>query len=121
MKTPLGAALVMGVIHWAWHLPRDVLPLMGGAAIGPYLIGQLTFLLLTVALAIVCGYCVNVSGGSVIPAIMIHGGTNVWSKAMGEFVNPMFGRIDFRSFLLVLIAIIILVFARRRLGLGKQQ
>ena len=118
MKTPLGAALVMGVIHWAWHLPRDILPLMGGAEIAPYLLGQLTFLLLTIALAIVCGYCVNVTGGSVIPAIMIHGGTNVWSKAMGDFVNPVFfDRIDLRSFILIIIAIIILIFARRRLGL----
>lgn len=116
MKSPLGAALTLGLLHWAWHLPREVITLLGGASLPAFLIGQLVFLMLTIALAIVAGFCVNMTGGSVLPAIMVHGGTNVWSKAMGEYVSPSFGILDLRTLLVILAALIILAFARRRLG-----
>jgi len=121
MRSPLNAALVLGLLHWAWHLPREVFTILGGAPLGAFLIGQLTFLVLTIALAIVAGYCVNRTGGSVLPAIMVHGGTNVWSKAMGEYVSPTFGILDLRTLIVGLAAILIIVFARKSLGLKRER
>jgi uncharacterized protein len=117
MRSPVGAALMIGVIHWAWHLPREVITLMSGASVVTFLTAQTVFLILTIALAVVCGFCVNMTGGSVLPAIMVHGGTNVWSKAMGEYVAPSFGILDLRTLIVILLALILLAFARKRLGL----
>lgn len=120
MRSPLNAALLLGVLHWAWHLPREVLTLLAGASFGPFLIGQATFLALTLAMAIVAGYCVNRTGGSVLPAIMVHGGTNAWSKAMGEYVSPTFGFLDLRTMILIAAALGVLAFAGKQLGKRRE-
>lgn len=72
---PLGAAVLVGVGWGLWHVPRDVV-----AGVIDRL-GMLQYLLLflpafvagTVTMSIVAAYFVNRSGGSVIPAIMVHG------------------------------------------------
>ncbi|MEN9617586.1 MAG: hypothetical protein RL022_3008, partial [Chloroflexota bacterium] len=59
--------------------------------------------------------CVALSGlmtvawqhtGSVWPAVMIHGGTNVWSKAIGASMWERTGR-DIRTYIVVGLAIVV--------------
>lgn len=113
---PLLAAVLLGVLHWAWHLPREVLSIMGGIALPLWALYQTVFLILCIALAIVCGFAVNRAGGSVWPAIFVHGGTNVWSKALGVHAAPTAGVLDLRTLLVVLLAILIAALAGRQLG-----
>lgn len=120
MRSPLTAALFLGTLHWAWHLPREIIPLASGTPIATFFTLQAVFLLLCLALAIVAGYCVNLTGGSALPAIMVHGGSNVWAKAMGEYSSPSFGLFDLRTLILLLLASLILIFAGRRLGLAAR-
>ena len=121
MSTPLMAALVLGVLHWAWHLPREAPGLLGGVAIDTFLVNQIVFMVLCIALAVVAGFCVNRTGGSVWPAIFVHGGTNVWSKGVGDFAAPSFGFLDLRTLLVVTIAIAVALIAGRQLGRSALQ
>jgi hypothetical protein len=116
-RAPLLAAVTLGFLHWAWHLPREAIALLGGVAPAGLLVDQGIFLALCVALAIVAGYCVNVTGGSVWPAVFVHGGSNVWSKALGEHVAPSFGVLDLRTLLILVLALVVALAAGRRLGL----
>jgi hypothetical protein len=116
MKHPLRAALVLGTLHWAWHLPREVLTLLGGVDPAGFLAAQGVFWVLCLALAVVAGYCVNLAGGSVWPAVIVHGGTNLWSKALSDHVAPSFGLVDLRTLILVLLALVIMLVAGRQLG-----
>ncbi|HEV2364678.1 MAG TPA: CPBP family glutamic-type intramembrane protease [Caulobacteraceae bacterium] len=116
MRNPVAAVLLLGVLHWAWHLPREVFTILSGAPIAPFLLGQGVFLLLCLALAIVACWCVNQAGGSIWPAVFVHGGSNVWSKAMGEFAAPSFGFVDLRFLILAIAAIVILIAGRKGLA-----
>jgi hypothetical protein len=116
MKHPLRAALLLGSLHWAWHLPREVLTLLGGVDPATFLVTQGVFWALCLALAIVAGFCVNLAGGSVWPAVLVHGGTNLWSKALSDHVAPSFGVLDLRTLILFVLAIIIVMVAGRQLG-----
>ena len=113
---PLIAAVLLGVLHWAWHLPREVLSIMGGVALAGWALNQAVFLLLCIALAVVAGFAVNRTGGSVWPAVFVHGGSNVWSKALGMHAAPTAGVLDLRTLLLVLLALLIAAIAGRSLG-----
>ncbi len=116
MKHPLRAAMLLGTLHWAWHLPREVLSLLGGVDPGSFLLTQGVFWALCLALAVVAGYCVNLAGGSVWPAVLVHGGTNLWSKALSDHVAPSFGLIDLRTLILFMLALVIALAAGRQLG-----
>ncbi|MDK2756110.1 MAG: CPBP family intramembrane metalloprotease [Blastomonas fulva] len=116
MKHPLRAAMLLGTLHWAWHLPREVLTLLGGVDPGSFLLTQGVFWALCLALAVVAGYCVNLAGGSVWPAVLVHGGTNLWSKALSDHVAPSFGLIDLRTLILFMLALVIALAAGRQLG-----
>ncbi len=113
---PLLGAVILGVLHWGWHLPREAPALLGGAPLGNWAVGQAVFLILCIALAIVAMYACNRAGGSVWPGIFVHGGSNVWSKAVGDAAAPSFGILDLRTLLIIVIAIIITASAGRRLG-----
>jgi hypothetical protein len=117
-KSPLNAALVLGVIWWAWHLPREVPGLITGASLTTaFFVGQAVFLALVLALSIVSTCLVNMTGGSVLPAIMLHGGTNVWSKALLPVGSPfLFGTIDLRTAIVFVLAILVLVIVGPNLG-----
>ncbi len=114
-RSPVLAALLVGAMHWAWHLPREIPNLLGGAPLSAWATGQLFFLLLCALLSIVACYCVNASGGSVWPAVFVHGGTNAWGKATTD-VFPSLGYIDVRLIMLVILSTLIVIFARHRLG-----
>ena len=116
MRSAWLAAVLLGVMHWAWHLPRELVAVLGPFDAGLFLVNQTVFLILCIALSICAMYGVNRSGGSLWPAIFIHGGTNVWSKAMSDAAAPSFGVLDLRSLLVIFAALVITVFAGRRLG-----
>jgi hypothetical protein len=86
LLTPLNAALVIGLAWGLWHVPRDV---VGGVVerLGfvQYLLIYLpSFVLGTLSTSIIIGYFMNRTGGSVLPAIMIHGLTNDAVGIAGE-------------------------------------
>jgi hypothetical protein len=77
LGSPLLAAMVLGVAWALWHLPREVLPIaMGQFAFGRFLIEQALFIAGCVGMTVVAVTFVNLTGGSVWPAIMIHGTLN---------------------------------------------
>ena len=75
---PLTAAILVGVGWGLWHVPRDITTgVVGRLGLLPYLFAFLpSFLLGTIAVSILCSYFMNRLGGSLWPAVMIHGLTN---------------------------------------------
>jgi hypothetical protein len=121
LGSPLKATLVLSLVWWGWHLPRDVPDLLtGGRGLVEYLESQVTFATLIVALAVLATNFVNLTGGSVLPAIMIHGGTNLWSKALDVGIvhqGAWFG--DARTWLVYAFAVLTLIVAGPRLSYDK--
>jgi D-alanyl-D-alanine carboxypeptidase len=116
--SPLGAAVGVGFLWYAWHLPREIPTLLAGVSLPSWGWDQAIFALLGIALSIVIGYAVNRTGGSVLPAILIHGGTNVWSKAATRYVNELCG-LDIRTWVVVLAAGATVLIAGPSLGRKK--
>jgi membrane protease YdiL (CAAX protease family) len=76
--TPLTAAVVLGVCWALWHFPRELpLLLTGQNTLPNLLLGQSRFILACISMTIVAVYFVNLAGGSVWPAIMVHGSFNM--------------------------------------------
>jgi hypothetical protein len=135
MRVPLVAALVLGVLHWAWHLPREMPAMLSGHSwimpygsfkFLPWAQGESMFAIYVILLSIICAYCYNLTGGSVWPAILIHGGTNVWGKSYAmdplyrfSWTHWHFGdrSLDPRAIVALLAVALILAFAGPRLGL----
>jgi hypothetical protein len=75
--SPLLAAVLLGVAWALWHLPREILPIaMGQFAVGEFLVEQGLFIVACIGMTIVAVTFVNYLGGSVLPAIIIHGTLN---------------------------------------------
>ena len=117
--SPLSATVCLGFLWYAWHLPREIPTLLAGGSLTSWGWDQAMFALLCVALSIVMGYAVNRTGGSVLPAILIHGGTNVWSKAATRYVNELCG-LDVRTWVVILAAGATVLIAGPSLGRKKQ-
>lgn len=86
LLTPLNAALVIGLAWGLWHIPRDV---VGGVVerlglLQYSLLYMPSFVLGTLSSSIIIGYFMNKTGGSVLPAIMIHGLNNDAVGIAGE-------------------------------------
>jgi membrane protease YdiL (CAAX protease family) len=75
LLSPLGAAVLVGIVWGLWHVPRDVVAgVIDRLGLLPYLLLFLpAFVAGTVTMSIVAAYFMNRCGGSVIPAIMVHG------------------------------------------------
>ena len=73
-----GAGAAVGVIVAVWHLPFFLLP---GTTQNTS--SFVTFLLILIAARIVFGYLYNVSGGSILLAILLHAFANTWSETLG--------------------------------------
>lgn len=99
------AALVIGCLHWAWHLPREVVTLASGVDLALVVRGQFVFLCLCIALSILSCFAVMQAGGSVWPAIIVHGGTNAWAKALGEGAPVWLQVIDLRTAIVLITAV----------------
>jgi len=114
-QTPLKAALLLGALWWAWHLPREIPTILGGQDLGRWASLQALFLALCLAETIVCVLCVNLCGGSVLPAILIHGGSNVWSKAAAADMYAVTDT-DVRTAIMIIAALWTLARFGRQLG-----
>ena len=73
-----GAGAAVGVIVAVWHLPFFLLP---GTTQNTS--SFVMFLLILIAARIVFGYLYNVSGGSILLAILLHAFANTWSETLG--------------------------------------
>jgi len=86
--SPLVATLIVGICWTFWHFPREVPSLISGQqSIPTLLLGQLQFMGACVGLSVVITYFVNITGGSVLPAIMWHGLFNYVFTAMSVRVD----------------------------------
>jgi membrane protease YdiL (CAAX protease family) len=113
-RSPLVASIILGLLWTAWHLPREIPVLLGGTNLGSFFAAQAYFALLCVALSIVATWLVNRTGGSILPAIMLHGGANVWTKALGD--AQTLADFDVRTGIVVGAAILIIIFTGPSLG-----
>ena len=73
------------------------------------------FILTCLSLSVLITVAWFKTGGSVLPAILIHGGTNVWSKAVGAPMFEVTGT-DVRTWIVFAAAIVVVVVTRGRLG-----
>jgi hypothetical protein len=94
---PLKAAIIIGICWGLWHLPRDittgVIERLGLLSyIGLFLP---SFVLGTIAVSIIAMFFVNRLGGSVIPAIVVHGITNDAIGLSGTASSPVLRRTHF--------------------------
>jgi hypothetical protein len=121
MLSPLRVALAIGVFWGLWHLPRDlttgVLERLGPTV---YLALYLpSFLLGTISVSVIASYFMNRLGGSVIPAVMIHGITNdsVGISGSASIVEALTPYHQFtKNSGLALVAIAIVIMAGSSLG-----
>ncbi len=121
--SPLRATVLVGLLWAGWHLPREVAFLFGGdMAFGFFLMKQLDFFASAVAVSMIMTYFFALSGGSVVPAIMIHGLANFFSKTFYFDGMPIFlGNIRFQTGVEIALALIILLAAGPRLGVREGQ
>lgn len=73
--SPAMVCVVLGLLWGLWHIPRDVIDFLS-MPLPTYLAGFFHFMTKCVGMSLVMGYFFNRTGGSVIPAIMIHGLVN---------------------------------------------
>lgn len=77
LQQPLVAAVVLGVAWALWHLPREIVPVLTGQfQLSRFLVEQGLFIVSCIGMTIVAVAFVNHAGGSVLPAIMVHGVLN---------------------------------------------
>lgn len=121
LGSPLRATLLLALIWWSWHLPRDVPGLIAGENLVGYLEGQAVFFSLCLSLAILATTFVNLTGGSVLPAMFIHGATNLWSKGLLSVDVPPIAKVfDLRTLVVYAFAVLALLIMGPRLGLAPR-
>lgn len=77
LQRPLVAAVVLGTAWALWHLPREIVPILTGQfEAGRFVLEQALFIVSCISMTIVALAFVNYAGGSVWPAIMVHGTLN---------------------------------------------
>jgi len=118
LRNPLRATILLAFLWWAWHLPREIPAVVERGLTSVFIEGQVIFLVLCLSLSVLITFFYNKTGGSVWPAILIHGGTNVVSKSISGPVNRLVG-FDLRALILFLIAMFIIIWAGPRLGTRK--
>jgi hypothetical protein len=119
MRTPLHAALFLGVLWALWHFPRNVPELMMGQPVSDFILGQITYLPGPMALTVIIAYFFNRTGGSIIPAILIHGISNYMQDTIPA--DGIFYRFGPHTVIEILIAVLIILIAGPQLGRRKPQ
>jgi len=118
-NSPLIATILIGVAWALWHFPREIPFFISGELdVVKLLLGQIRFIITCVSMSIVASYFVNITGGSVIPALLIHGTLNM---AGGMFdagaVVGVRSEFALESLMMwVLAAVVVLFVAGRDLG-----
>jgi membrane protease YdiL (CAAX protease family) len=124
INSPLAVALFVGVLWGLWHLPRDittgVIDRLG--AVDYVFLYLPSFLTGTISVSVIASYFMNRLGGSIIPAVIVHGITNdsvgiSGSASIVEALTPYHQFTKNSLFALVAIAIVIRVGA----SLGRRQ
>jgi len=110
------------VILAFWHFGRNVLSLIFGMPFGDWILTEINFLTSIIASTIVIVYFVNRLGGSIIPAIFLHGLGNYWFNYIFDPEVPVYYLgFEFDTILRVLGASIILIIAGKQLGLRGEK
>ncbi len=112
---PLMASILLGMLWWFWHFPREIPALLEGGVAIPFVWNQTQFALLCIGLSVLCTFGYQLTGGSIWPGIMIHGGTNVWSKALSGPLWEILG-VDLRNLIVFALAILLVLATRGRLA-----
>jgi hypothetical protein len=119
---PLKVAIIIGVCWGLWHLPRDITTgVIERLGISSYLALYLpSFILGTIAISVIASYFMNRLGGSVIPAIVVHGITNdavglSGTASIVEALTP-YHQIT-KNLPLALIAVALVIYSGRSLGM----
>lgn len=125
MSSPLAASLLLGVAWSLWHLPRDIgfgtTEALGAAQ---YLFAYLpAFTANCVLISIVATYFCNATGGSVIPAVMVHGLANdavgLAGLSTGVTFTPSYQLTKLAPYLLLVL--VILLVKGRSLGAAASE
>ena len=125
--SPLTASVVLGLIWAAWHLPREILPLMSGAE-GiwfKFIVKQANFVPGCIAGSILATYVFFKLGGSVWGGILTHAFHNELSVNIFQAHEPLLelgGGWTFRGLTLaeIVLAAVVLLLAGRRLGAPRE-
>jgi hypothetical protein len=124
MRSPLTVSVVLGILWGIWHLPREIPWLIKGAPLGPFFVGQVWFLIHTVSMSIIITFFFHKTGGSIIPAIMIHGLSNYFGRALFDSVaiTPITHHdMTLSVYEIVMIGVAILLIVVTGPNLGKQK
>jgi len=118
LGSPLKGALLVGVLWCFWHFPREIPGLLSGTQVwSDLIIGQLLFLTSCCGMSIVASYFVNITGGSVLPAIMLHGSLNLVNGMFSTAQVGMRSELTIDASLMWLgVAIVIVLIAGKDLG-----
>lgn len=120
--SPLMASVVLGCLWAAWHLPREIAPLMSGAdgAFVSFLFKQINFWPGCIATSIIATFLYFKLGGSVWSGILAHAVNNELVVNVLRIPEPayMLGDFALRGWgaLELLIAITIVILTNGRLG-----
>jgi membrane protease YdiL (CAAX protease family) len=112
LGSPLAGAIVLGLLWAAWHLP-ELLPYAVAHPTGAWTLTLAGFFLMCAADTVVMTFFYYRTGGSVLPAIMIHASWNFRSKALASPFEP-------RLWLVLGAALLTLLLAGPRLGQPRQ-
>jgi membrane protease YdiL (CAAX protease family) len=115
---PLRATIMVGLLWAAWHLPREVALLFSSDAdFIHFALKQTDFFASGVAVSIIITYFFALSGGSVVPAIMLHGLANFLSKTFHfETMPAILGVFRFQTTVEIALALLVLLLVGPGLG-----
>lgn len=116
MKTPLAAAIFLGVFWAAWHLPRELVNSYESTA--EFLLSQTVFFLVSIFLTIIISFFFNKTGGSTLIAIAVHGLSNDSAGLSGvKLDGPVWVEEVCRTLPYLLAAVLIVFLSGSQLGL----
>lgn len=120
---PVRSALIIGICWGLWHVPRDLTTgVLDRLGIDIYLGFYLpSFVLGTIGISVLASYYMNRSGGSVLPAIILHGLTNDSFGLSGqvsivEALTP-YHQIT-KAIPVVMVAVLFIWISKGKLGVG---
>jgi membrane protease YdiL (CAAX protease family) len=120
MPSPLAATIFLGELWAAWHLPSWTPTFLTSREPPQEWIGQMSaFFLGTIALAILMTYLFHRTGGSILPAVILHGTANLWTRSdLPRFWGgaPVLHYLGFSQLLIICAAVIAIVKTGSQLG-----
>jgi uncharacterized protein len=115
---PLAGTLVLGILWGLWHLPLFLIPSWDTPHDSP--LDVALFVVLAVSMAVVFTWVFNNARGSVLLAILAHGSLSMGTFAAYDLFPVPAVTEGFAEFVvaIALLALVIVVFTRGRLGYG---